>query len=111
MPLVAGKKKENISKTPVKLQWQLWNTRTDVFLEMITMTKSPGNQVVEKEAAVKLATDWAIHLYQDPEFSMETRDFINKITRSPLQFYAVIFLFRTALGQHSRMQHKKAWAI
>lgn len=72
------------------------------------LIKSPGNQVVEKEAAVKLATDRAIHLYQDPEFSMETRVFINKITRSPLQFYAVIVVFSTALGQHSRMQHKKA---
>ena len=57
------------------------------------LIKSPGNQVVEKEAAVKLATDRAIHLYQDPEFSMETRVFINKITRSPLQFYDVIVLF------------------
>jgi hypothetical protein len=56
---------------------------------MITIIKSPGNQVVGKEAAVKLATDRAIHLYQDPGFSMEIRVFIKKITRSPLQFYAI----------------------
>lgn len=47
------------------------------------MIKLPGNQVVEKEAAVKLATGRAIHLYQDPEFSMETRVFINKSQEAP----------------------------
>jgi len=55
-----------------------------VRFQRIATINLPGNQVDEKEAAVMLVTVRAIQLYQDPEFSVDTRVSINKKFKKPL---------------------------
>jgi hypothetical protein len=62
------------------------------------MIELPGNQVIGKEAAVMLVTDQAIQLYQDLEFSVDTRVSINKNNlKKHSQFYAYTKYFDSVM--------------